>query len=234
MSWRDDSEFESQSSRLSKYLAMRVRVLSFYSVRIDGYEFQMNHSGFKSLEFVSKLSRSSRAATSLIQRRFAIEPLISHLRSDNSGRGGRLAIECIMKYTSDSELLRLVIWLIGRGRVRVLLKMVARHRFHPDWRVRKEVARTLHRIQGWRYLQDMEDAERHPRVRRLATQQNADSFDSRLHRWKQISQSCNNRESKRQPMYVDPSVRIGFQHEPKPIELIRYILKRIQNALYYK
>jgi hypothetical protein len=81
------------------------------------------------------------------------------------------------------EMRQLAIWLLGRMGNRRTVAAIAQLGRDPDPSVRKEVAKALRRLDGWRYLRAMAETDPHPRVRRYANEEPPKLFPDRLRRY---------------------------------------------------
>jgi len=129
-----------------------------------------------------------------------------------------------------SESRRLAIWLRGRCPGSFGTKVLAGFLDAPDYRIRKELVRALHRMHGWAELRRMHENDPDPRIRRMAAQVAIEKFELRSSRFQ--------RNVKRRQInphelatFVDETVDFGGGLPPKSPTLIRAILKRIQQAV---
>ncbi len=129
-----------------------------------------------------------------------------------------------------SESHRLAIWLRGRCRGSFGTKVLAGFLNSPDLRIRKEVVRALHRMQGWAELRRMHENDPDSRIRRMATQAEIEDFELRSSRFQRNVQrrQINPHEL---ATFVDETVDFGSGLPPKSPTLIRAILKRIQQTV---
>ena len=146
---------------------------------------------------------------------------------NNEGcKGVRLLLNLLIEHTYLDDRRRLLIWLRGRLGGRSGTEVIALYSDHPDWRMRKDVARTLKRLQAWAELRNLHKQEVHPKVRHIARQLAMRSFDDRLGAFCQSVKPRKFASSSSRSLFVDESVSF-MATLPRPLKMLRQLLQQI-------
>lgn len=161
-------------------------------------------------------------------------PILLALRQDFRAIEANRPIPGLVRCVADgdSDTRRLAIWLLGRIRNRCTTSVVAMYSRDRDIPVRKEVAKTLRRLEAWAELREIVTREYDPVVRRIAKLAEAPprEFSERMARF-----LGNDVEIVEQPDEVGPGAKslhvnttVGDGTPPKSRWYIRLILEHIR------
>ena len=196
------------------------------SVIVNGKITFVGPGGIRVLQILSRLYKYREQKFSLAVLRRTAKKLRTIDVNNEGHKGVRTLLNLLIEHTTLDDRRRLFIWLRGRLGGRSGTDVIALFSDHPNWRTRKEVARSLKRLHGWPELRHLYEKELHPTVRRMAEQVPVHCFEQRLGKF---CQSVEPRESSPPPsksLFVDESVSF-LATMPKPLQLIRRLLKRI-------
>ena len=199
------------------------------SIIVHGKRKFVGAGGVRVLRMLSALyrNRDEKISPMLLRR---TTKKIRTIDINNEGyKGVRRLLNLLIEHTTLDDRRRLFIWLRGRLGGRRGTDVIARYANHPNWRMRKEVARSLKRLQGWAELRCLNEKESHPVVRRVSTQAPARSFEERLDKF------CESVEPikispPRSSLFIDKSVTF-LATMPKPLEMLRRLLQGISNGV---
>ncbi len=191
-----------------------------------GRKHRVGHSGVRTLQLLGKIhaTHSQRSDPGWLL------PYRSRIRELWMSLGSRSVLGLVVERTDDPVLRLFAIWLRGRCGGHLGATSIARYWNHPDETTRKEVARTLKRLELWSHLRRMAELDQNERIRRIATTGPTRSFRERLSRFSRGTQQLPSQPINH-PLVVSPYLSIDQAHPPKSALIIRMILGRIRQLV---
>ena len=198
------------------------------SVEFEGKRFRLGSSALTVLKLLLQLYETNPKLTFASLRATLRQVKRSNVQ-EKDGRGVRHLLLILIRLTILEDRRRLFIWLLGHLKGQTGNRLLIKFKSHPEWRTRKEVVRTLRKIEAWRELRQFEQFDPMGRIRRLAKPVEIFSLEKRLEIF------CRNVKPlpavpKRRSLFISPGVslrRIGT----KPISVIRKCLLKIRHIL---
>lgn len=201
------------------------------SVIIHGKRKFVGPGGVRVVRLLSRLYRNPDQKISPAMLRRTIKKIRTIDINNEGFKGVRALLNLLIEHTNLDDRRRLFIWLRGRLGGKRGAEVIGRYADHPSWRMRKEVARALKRLQGWAELRYLREKETHPIVRRMSKQTPARSFQQRLGAFcKSVEPIKVTPPSRRSSLFIDQSVTL-LATMPKTLEMLRRLLQGISNGV---
>jgi hypothetical protein len=199
---------------------------SKYEFRLNGRRFRVGQAGVRTLRLLSDIytSHSKRNDSGwLLSYRCRIEQLWMTL-------GSRSVLCLVVERTGDPTLRIFAIWLRGHCGGHLGTPIIAQFWRDPDETTRKEVARSLKRLESWSQLRKMAELEPNKRIKKIATAGPSRPYQLRLDRFAEQSRRIEV-SSTIHELVMSPNLVTGQSRPPKPAWLIRMILNRIHGLV---
>ena len=119
------------------------------SVIIHGKRKFVGPGGVRVVRLLSTLYRDRDQKISPAMLRRTVKKIRTIDVNNEGFKGVRALLNLLIEHTVLDDRRRLFIWLRGRLGGKRGTDVIARYADHPNWRMRKEVARALKRLHGW-------------------------------------------------------------------------------------
>jgi hypothetical protein len=198
---------------------------SEYRFRLSGRSLRVGPSGVRTLKLLTEIYNSCRTRTDG-KWPYRLRDHFKRVKAIDS----RSVLTLVVDRTHNRTLRILAIWLRGRCGGSFGTSVLFRFSADSDTQTRKEVARSLKRMEAWAQLRAIAADDPNPRVRQMATCRMAKPYEVRLGN---VSKNVSRLEVPigKQELVVSPDLDIRDGRPPKSTSFIRMILERIHRLV---
>lgn len=154
------------------------RLRRYKFVRFGHKKFALYSADHAARRFLSRLSRRRLVQLDDSDRWLRLIAYLDDFRRLHRDRPIAGLLWCSLY--GDVEMQRIAVWLLGKSGNRAVIPALLRLAPHPQQSIRKEVARSLRRLNAWAELRAISGREADPEVLRFTVQPPPKSFPSRL------------------------------------------------------
>jgi hypothetical protein len=195
---------------------------------VESQSFHINVYDMQALRLMEELYRASRSSTQVTWM-IAYKDRIGTL----SILVSRSFLCLIIARTQVFEVLRFSLWLLGRKRGTLGLRLLSNLTGSPDVRIRKEAVKALRRMERWEQLSSIQETDPNARIRSYATSPPVANFQQRLNDYKRNVQVVPASKQEME-LFVHPSLTLVNRTPPKSWQWIRELLCRIRDRIRVK
>jgi hypothetical protein len=187
-------------------------------------KYRLDSAGIRTLDVLRDIATSPacQSASGLLKIRPRIRGLLAY--------PAPVTLCYLIDRASFERTIRVAIWLLGRIGHPYATPSVARHVDHEDFRVRREVIRTLHRLHAWKQLRGIAANHPDPATRALAEPAEPRPYTDRLSRFVAHQEVVQSLGADRQ-LVIAPDVEVGAGRPPKSRFQIGLVLRRIRRLV---
>ena len=193
-----------------------------FCYRLNGRRRRVNTIGVETLELLLEIYEAF-SEGNRISRLLPLRDKIKAIQLQNC----RSVLCLVVDRTCDPKMRLLAIWLRGRCGGHSGTAILARFTTSPNFKIRKETARSLRRLKAWPLLEQMAEHDCDERIRRLATPSIPKPHLQRMAEFSKNVQPLHV-TSKPTKSWISPRINLSDGKRPKSAAIIRQILRHIK------
>ena len=197
-----------------------------HTYRLQGKKYRLRKSGTQTLRFIATLIESMPESQG--DRNWII-PFRDRIR-DIERLDAREALTYVTQRTQSENVRCLAVWLRGRCGGQFGAELIGECRSDSNETIRKEVARSLKRMQAWSLLREIEATDASPRVCRMARSTEPRSHEDRVGDFLRDKPRLSVPRS-RMELQISDECEFNSSRPPKSRWFIRLILLQIRRLV---